>query len=53
MRVELTEHLTDDPGTFLCLSGIADTKSIHSEKHSSLHRLEAVACIRERPGNDD
>ena len=48
-----TEHFADDTGGFLGLAAEAQAQSVHSEKDAALHRLEAVAHIREGSGHDD
>ena len=48
MRVVLTENLSDDAGRFLGLACMSESKSVHSEKHSSVNRLESVTHIRKR-----
>ena len=53
MGVELAQHLTDDPGGFLGLSGIVQAEAVHSEKHAPLHGLESVPYIGEGAGHDD
>ena len=53
MGVELAQHLTDDPGGLLGLSGIAQAETVHSEKDAPLHGLESVADIRKGAGYDD
>ena len=53
MGMEFTEHLTHNTRGFLGLPSIGKAKAIHSEQHSALHRFEAVANIRKRPGYDD
>ena len=53
MRVELTEHFTDDSRGFLSLTGEADPKSVHSEKDSALNGFQTVAHIRKGPGDDN
>ena len=51
--VELAQHLTDNPGGFLGLSGIVQAEAVHSEKHAPLHGLESVPDIGEGAGHDD
>ena len=52
MRMVLTENLSDDTGRLLCLAGMSEAKSVHSEQHSSVYRLETVTHVREGPGYD-
>ena len=51
--VEFAQHLTDDPGGFLSLSGIAQAEAVHSEKHAPLHGFESVPDIGKGAGYDD
>ena len=53
MRVELAEHLTDDTRGLLCLSAITQSKTVHTEKNSALHRLQTVPRIRKGTGHDN
>ena len=53
VRVEFTEHFTHDSGAFLGLAGITQAKAVHAEQNPSLHRLQAIAGIRECARNDD
>ena len=51
--MELTEHLTDDTRGLLCLSAITQSKTVHTEKNSALHRLQTVPRIRKGTGHDN
>ena len=52
MRMILTKDLTDDTGRLLCLACMSETEAVHSEKDSSMYRLETVTHVREGPGHD-
>ena len=52
MRVELTHHVTDDTGAFrIGLIGIK-TQQSHCVHDAAMHRLQAVAHIRQRTMHD-
>ena len=49
----LTEHLTDYTRGFFCLSAKIQPQTVHSEKDSSLNRLQTVPDIRKGTGHDN
>ena len=52
MRVELTEYLTHDTGGLLGLSRVAESQSVHAEKHAALDRLQSIADVGKGTGDD-
>ena len=53
MRMELTENFSDDTCRLLGLACMPESKSVHSEKHPSVHRLETIPHIRKSTGHYD
>ena len=53
VRVEFTQHLTDDTGALLGLARKTQAQAVHAEQHPSLDGFQAVPHIRQRTGNDD
>ena len=52
MRMELTHHITDDTGAFcIGLIGI-ETQQTHGVHDATMHRLQAVAHVRQRTMHD-
>ena len=52
MRVVLTNHVAHDTGALHCRLVGHNTQLVHTEHHATMHRLEAVACIGERTGDN-
>ena len=50
--VVLTQHLADDTGAFLVRSAWVQAHIVHGVEDAAVHRLEAVARIREGAGHD-
>ena len=52
MRVVFTDHVADHARGFLVrlVPGVA--QFVHREQHAAMHRLQAVAHIRERAADD-
>ena len=53
MRMILTQHLAHDTGRFLVRLVEVVLQLRHTEEHAPMHRLEAVAHIRERSRDDN
>ncbi len=52
MGVVLTDNVTDHTGGLLIGLVPVVVQLVHGEQYAAMHRLEAVAHIRQRPPND-
>ena len=52
MRVVLTDDVTDDAGGLLVGLVPVVAELVHGEQHAAVHRLEAIAHVRQGPAND-
>jgi hypothetical protein len=52
VRVVFTDHVTDDTRRFLVRLVPVVVQLVHREQHPAMHRLQAIARIRQRPAND-
>ena len=52
MRVVLTEHLTHHTGAFAVRPIACQPQLIHRVEDAAMHRLQAIAGIRQRPTHD-
>ena len=53
MRVILTHDFTDDVGALAVASSRAQTRLVHAVENAAVHRLQAVADIRQRAVDDN
>ena len=51
--VEFAQHFADDAGAFAILAARTDAHIVHCVEDPALHRLQAVAHVRQGPGHDD
>ena len=53
VRVVFAHHLADDEGALAIRPGRLQADVVHRVEHPPVHRLEAVAHVRQRPPDDD
>ena len=52
MRMELADHVADDPGAFLVAGGGIEAQLVHRVQDAAMHRLQPVAHIGQRARHD-
>jgi hypothetical protein len=50
--VEFAQHLPDDPRAFLVRPRTGHTQFLHAIEHPTVHRLQPIAHVRQRPADD-
>ena len=53
MGVVFTDHVADHAGRLLVGLVPVVVELVHGEQHAPVHRLQAVAHVRQRPPHDD